>query len=116
MFFSAFSAVSAVKPDLLTRSNNACDRGLRVRLTAAVGAVGAELAVEQHVGAHAEHAVPRTMTVAERRAGHQPDRGPPVADEERRDRDLQAIEQVRLEKHRDRDAAALHENPPAPAL
>ncbi len=40
----------------------------------------------------------------------QPNRWPPVADDERGNRDLQPIEQVRLEKHRDGYAAALHEN------
>ena len=55
------------------------------------------------------------MTIAECRARREPDRRPPVADEQRRNRDLQTIEQVRLEKHRDRHAAAFHENPVAPS-
>ena len=48
-------------------------------------------------------------------ARRQADRRPPVADDQRRDRHLQSIEQVRLEKHRHGDAAALDEDPVAAA-
>ena len=59
-----------------SRSDDPRDGWLRVGLRGRVVAVRAELAVEQHVAAHAEHAVARAMAVAERRraaAGGSPD-------------------------------------------
>ena len=78
-------------------------------------AVRADLAVEQHVAAHAEHAIARTMAVAERHARRQADRRAAVADQQRRDRDLQPVEQVRFEEHRHRHAAAFDEDAVAAA-
>ena len=55
------------------------------------------------------------MAIAERRARRQADRRTAVADQQRRDRDVQAIEQVRFEKHRHSDAAAFDEDAAAAA-
>ena len=75
----------------------------------------AELAVEQHVGAHAEDPVARPRALAQQIRRRQADRRTAGADQERRDRHVQPIEQSGGEERRHRHATALDEEPRATA-
>ena len=55
------------------------------------------------------------MAIAERVRRLQPDGGPAVPYQERRDRHVQPIQLFRLQEHRDGDAATLHEQTGAAA-
>ena len=72
-----------------------------------------EIAVEEHIGAHAKHTIAWPVAITERGWRGEADGGAAIADDERRNRHVQAIEQVRFEEHRYRHAAAFHEDPRA---
>src|SRR4051812_5464116 len=78
----AFQArvAAALKGPPYKRSDDAGDRWLHVGLAGAVGRVGADFAIEQDVRAHPEHAVARSMAVAERGPRWQSNRRSSVAD------------------------------------
>jgi hypothetical protein len=85
-----------------------------------VGVVGrrrvrAQVAVEQDVPTHTEHAIARPAAVTEPRRGRKTNRWTAVSDDDRSDRDLQSIEQVRLKKGGNSYASPFHENAPATA-
>src|SRR5258708_13251659 len=52
------------------------DGRVRARLLCRVARVHSELAIEQHIGAHAEYAIPRPMAIADRHSRPHPDPGP----------------------------------------
>src|SRR5262249_20765853 len=72
----------------------------RARSVRAFFVTTAKVAVEQDVAAHPEYPVGGTMTVAERGRRGKPDAGAAVANEQRREGKVQAIERVRLKEHR----------------
>src|SRR5687767_5623430 len=58
----------------------------------------AQIAIEQHVAAHAVHPVAGPAAVAQADPGREPNRRTAVANEDRGDGDLQPVEQVGLEE------------------
>src|SRR5258708_8980427 len=68
-----------------------------------------EVAVEQDIAAHPEDAIARPMTVAQRVRRLQPNRRTAVADEQRCDRDVEAIDELRLQNRRHCDPASFNE-------
>ena len=60
----------------------------------------AQVAVEQHVTAHAEHPVAGPAAIAQAEMRREPDRGPAIANQDRRDSDLQPVETIGLEELR----------------
>ncbi len=66
-------------------------------------------AVIEHVPAHAVKFVFRTRTPIQRQSGRRLQAAPTVADDHRRDRQMQPVEQPGLQKTRHRDAPTLHQ-------
>src|SRR3954467_11502012 len=95
--------------EAVTRTSPAGSNNARQRRCGAVVRRRAQIAVEQHVAAHSEHPIGRTVAVLERGWCGEPDRRASVTDQEGRDCQVQAIDQASLKKERHRDAAALDE-------
>src|SRR4051812_25998362 len=85
----------------------------RQLLIARFGCFTVQVAVEQHVAAHAEDAVWRARAVADFLWRCEPDRRRAAADDQRGNRDVQPIEQSRLQERGHGDAASFDENPRA---
>src|SRR5262245_4713254 len=69
-----------------------------------------QFTVEEDISAHTKDTVGGPTAIAQCGLWRQANRRPAVADDQRRDCYLEAIEQVRLEKHRHRHAATLDED------
>src|SRR5688572_29171790 len=100
-------------PSVAWRLDDSTD-GVRPGRLRPIG-VPRQVAVEQDVAAHPEHAIGWTPAVAQPHVRRQPDGRPPLADEHWCDGDLQPIEQIGLEKRGHGHAAAFDEHAGAAA-
>ena len=75
----------------------------------------AQVAVEQHITAHAEHPVTRPAAVTQANLRHEPNRWTPFANQYRRDSNLQAIEKIGFEESRYGNPASLDKHSHASA-